>query len=167
MRVTLLRTILSNEAMEATKKMSPSDRIQIFMDILINYQDDLMSTGAISTNVWDELFQTDSLGNLHPTVVIARALVAQIVQMKDTLVSQTVLEIFKTGNAPKKTKTGNTKEWFDLIKKECNKLQPGSMGEDVPHILLVSSPSRFTATSLTDKMKVEIKLQTYDGTTDA
>ena len=120
MRVTLLRTILSNEAMEATKKMSPSDRIQIFMDILINYQDDLMSTGAISTNVWDELFQTDSLGNLHPTVVIARALVAQIVQMKDTLVSQTVLEIFKTGNAPKKTKTGNTKEWFDLIKKECN-----------------------------------------------
>ena len=92
--------------MEATKKMSPSDRIQIFMHILINYQDDLMSTGAISTNVWDELFQTDSLGNLHPTVVIARALVAQIVQMKDTLVSQTGLEIFKMGNVPKKTKTG-------------------------------------------------------------
>ena len=90
--------------MEATKKMSPSDRIRVFMDILINYQDDLMSTGAISTNVWDELFQPDSLGNLDPKVVIARALVAQIVQMKDTLVSRTVHEIFKMGNAPKRQK---------------------------------------------------------------
>ena len=109
MRVTLLRTILSNEAMEATKKMSPSDRIQIFMDILINYQDDLMSTGAISTNVWDELFQTDSLGNFHPTVVIARALVAQIVQMMETLVSQQYLKSSKRATLLKRQKLATLK----------------------------------------------------------
>ena len=114
MRVTFLRTILSNKEMEMAKKMSPSDKIQIFMEILSNHQDDLMSTGVISTGVWDELFQTDSLGSLHPTTVIARAVVAQILQMKDTLVSQTIIEYFKTNSTPKKTKTANAKEWFDF-----------------------------------------------------
>ena len=105
--------------------MSTSDRIQIFMEIVSNHQDDLMSTGVISAGVWDELFQPDSLGSLHPTTVIARAVVAQILQMKDTLVSQTFIEYFKTNSTLKKTKSAN--EWFDLIKKECTKLQSGSL----------------------------------------
>ena len=76
-----------------------------------------MSTGVISAGVWDELFQPDSLGSRHSTTVIARVVVAQILQMKDTLASQTLIEYFKTNSTPKKTKmsAANAKEWFDLI----------------------------------------------------
>ena len=68
-----------------------------------------MTTGVISAGVWDELTQPDSLGSLHPTTVIARLVVAQILQMKDTLVSQMLIEYFKTNSTPKKTKTANAK----------------------------------------------------------
>ena len=53
---------------------------------------------------------------------------------------------------------------FDLIKKECRKLQPGSLMDEGSHLTSFSLPSKASVTPTTDKMKVEIKLQTYDGT---
>ena len=81
-----------------------------------------METGSISAQLWDELFQPDVLGTLQPTAVIARATIASIRQMKDALVAETIVEFFKTLSPPKKTKVSKSKEWFDLLKKECKKL---------------------------------------------
>ena len=82
--------------METTpKKASASDRIQQFMEVLQANQDEIMETGSISAQLWDELFQPDVLGTLQPTAVIARATIASIRQMKDALVAETILEFFK------------------------------------------------------------------------
>ena len=68
--------------METTpKKASASDRIQQFMEVLQANQDEIMETGSISAQLWDELFQPDVLGTLQPTAVIARATIASIRQM--------------------------------------------------------------------------------------
>ena len=57
--------------METTlKKASASDRIQQFMEILQGNQDEIMETGSISAQLWDELFQPVVLGTLQPTGVI-------------------------------------------------------------------------------------------------
>ena len=81
--------------METTpKKASASDRIQQFMEVLQANQDEIMETGSISAQLWDELFQPDVLGTLQPTAVIARATIASIRQMKDALVAETIVEFF-------------------------------------------------------------------------
>ena len=88
--------------METTpKKASASDRIQQFMEILQANQDEIMETGSISAQLWDELFQPDVLGTLQPTAVIARATIASIRQMKDALMAETIVEFFKSSKKDK------------------------------------------------------------------
>ena len=75
--------------METTpKKASASDRIQQFMEVLQTNQDEIMETGSISAQLWDELFQPDVLGTLQPTAVITLATIASVRQMKDALVAE-------------------------------------------------------------------------------
>ena len=103
--------------METTpKKASASDRIQQFMEILLAYQDEIMETGSILAQLWDELFQLDVLGILQPAAVIARATTTSIRQMNDALMAETIVEFFKTLSPPKKTEVLKTKERFDLLK---------------------------------------------------
>ena len=65
-------------------------------------QDDIMETGSISAQLWDELFQPVVLGTLQPTAIIVSATIASIRHLKDALVAETIVELLKTLSPPKK-----------------------------------------------------------------
>ena len=108
--------------METTpKKASASDRIQQFMEVLQANQDEIMETGSISAQLWDELFQPDVLGTLQPTAVIARATIASIRQMKDALVAETIVEFFKILSPRKRQKYQRLKNCLTNSRKNALK----------------------------------------------
>ena len=88
MRVALLRIILSidfktSEWKQRQRKHLLLTEFNSLWKFKQTNQDEIMETGSISAQLWDELFQPDVLGTLQPTAVIARATIASIRQMKD------------------------------------------------------------------------------------
>ena len=89
--------------------------------------------------------------------------------MSNNRINQTVEGCFCSSNnriivgnlkPSKKKNVSKTKEWFELLKKECKKVNPGTLTVEGLHSFSVPSWASFSM----DKAKVEIKLSTDDGT---
>ena len=88
------------------------------MEAIISHKDDILRTGTIMLQLWDEILHPDVLLAMHPTRTLAKALSAAIRGMKDQILIGTIFEYFKTHNAPKKVKAPNSKDWFDELKQD-------------------------------------------------
>ena len=143
------------------QKPSTLEKLQRAISIIEDQQDDIMNTGNISAQLWDELLHPDLLGSFHPTAVITRAFLAQMKLMKDDILRDTILEYFASGGIPKRTKTTLSKDWFEAVKKQLSRLTV----EPTRHERSITSSSS-TTINLMDKMKIDVKLPSYDGTPD-
>ena len=146
------------------QKRTSIERLVLAINILTDQQDSIMMNGNITPQLWDEILHPDVLGSLCPTMVIAKALIAQIRLIEDQLLSETILFYFSSGTTPRKTKALNAKEWFDVLKQQCTKspLIPSSVdAEQTDNSSIASSVATFM-----DKMKIDVKLPIYDGTPD-
>jgi len=102
------------------QKPSTLEKLQRAIRVIEDQQDDIMNTGNISAQLWDELLHPDLLGSFHPTAVITRVFLAQMKLMKDDILRDTILEYFASGGLPKRTKTTLSKDWFEAVKKQLS-----------------------------------------------
>jgi hypothetical protein len=147
--------------MDQQGKLSSLEKLQNAIKVMEIQQEEIMATGTIVPQLWDELLHPDLLGNLCPTSVLIRAFITQIKLMNDDILKETIMEYFEHGSSPKRTKTMATKEWFDFMKKQLalmkTNMDTTTRGEE---------KSMASAVSLVEKVKIDIKLPTYDGTPD-
>ena len=142
-------------------KMSSLEKLQQAIKILEIQYEEIMATGTIVPQIWDKLLQPDLLGNLCPTTVMTRAFIAQIKQIDDEILRDTILEYLQHGTTPKRTKATAGKEWF-----ENTKTQLANTKTTVDMEGRGEEKTMASAVSLIDKIKIDIKLPIYDGNPD-
>jgi hypothetical protein len=143
-------------------KISTKERLQNTADFIIQHEVTIMETASIPSTAWDELMVKSMLGSLYPTTVLAKALLANIQQHSDTLLVDTILEYLRSGNGPKRCKANHVKEWYTILHdslQESSTTLTVSLGD-------TNVATSTGATPFMERMKVEIKLDQYDGTVD-
>jgi hypothetical protein len=142
-------------------KISTKERLQNAVDFILQHDVVIMETASIPASIWDEIMVEGMLGSFHPTLVLAKALIANLQTHSDTFLVETILEYLRSGNGPKRCKAQHVKEWYTIM---CELLRESS----APHspigdgnMLISSGPTPFM-----EKVKIEIKLDLYNGTID-
>ena len=96
-------------------KLSSQQRLQNATDFLAQYQEVIMETATIPSDVWERLMNEGMLGPLKPTKVLAKAIIANIQKFEDNLLAETIWEYLKDGDGPKRCRAANVKEWFTIL----------------------------------------------------
>ena len=145
------------------QKSSTLDKLILAVTTITEHQEEIMNSGTIPPQIWDEILHLDVLGLLCPTTVLAQAFLTQLKLMQDELLRDTIWEYITSSSAPKRTKATNAKEWFEALKKQAI-ATPMEPSRHLERTSAGSSPT--TLVNLMDKMKIEVKLPIYDGSPD-
>jgi hypothetical protein len=145
-----------------SEKLTTADRIEAIAQLFYQNEASIMGNAALTQELWERMMKEDMLGELYPTKIVVRALLTNLLQKQNDILNETIMEFFSTGQPPKRTKEPHSKEWFNLLREESNsKLRQKQLTQDG------SSTIQHTMIPTIEKMKLELKLETYDGTKDA
>jgi hypothetical protein len=101
-----------------TTTMSMGEKIQATAQLLIDYEATIivMGNAALTQELWEGLMHKGMLGKMYPTTILAKAILTTLGKIANEYLYETVLQYFKTGPYPKRTKETNDKDWFKLLK---------------------------------------------------
>jgi hypothetical protein len=145
-----------------SEQMTTTEKIEAVVNLWIQTESTIMGHAALTQEIWEETMTKGMLGELYPTKIVVRALLTEFQRRNNQILYETVLEYFSTGQVPKRTKEPGSKDWYNLLREE-------SALRSQPELLTATglSTSQPTITPMIEKMKLELKLEVYDGTKDA
>ena len=97
-----------------------AERITAAVQLIYEHETIVMRNAALTQELWEQIMAEDMLGEIYPTKIVVRALLTEMQQKQNDVLTETVLEYFGTGQQPKRTKEPNSKEWFNLLREESN-----------------------------------------------
>ena len=103
-----------------TETRSTTERIKAAVQLIYEHETIVMRNAALTQELWEQIMAEDMLGEIYPTKIVVRALLTEMQQKQNDVLTETVLEYFGTGQQPKRTKEPNSKEWFNLLREESN-----------------------------------------------
>ena len=99
-----------------TATMSTIERIQATKQLLIDNEATIMGNAAVTQELWEAMMHKGMLGDLYPTTILAKALLAKLRQTENEVLYETIIYYFSTGSQPKRTKEPNDEEWFKFLR---------------------------------------------------
>ena len=144
-----------------TDQRSTTERLEAVVQLIYENETVVMGNAALTQELWERMMAEDMLGELYPTRIVVRALLTKIHQKPNRILNETVMEYFGTGQPPKRTKEPTSKEWFTLLREESNKQSSNQT------ISGTSTTVQHSLIPMVERMKLEVKLDTYDGMKDA
>jgi hypothetical protein len=136
-----------------TATMSTLEKIQATKQLLIDNEATIMGNAAVTQELWEAMMHKGMLGDLYPTAILAKVLLAKLRQTENEILYKTIIYYFSTGSQPKQTKELNDKEWFKFLRAASSTSATQSEEDRTLH----------TVTPMTERMKLEIKPESYDG----
>lgn len=138
-----------------------ANKIKLIGEILQAKSEEIYENGGLSPTMWEELTGEEVLGRIAVSASVARAIVAQIRNLEDTVLGDMIVEgILNADFKDKVTKKQPAKGWLQALKEELTAKSPGSVlrGE------AGDSESTNVAAPVTVRPRVEFKLELYEGT---
>ena len=112
---------------------SAASRIARVGDIIRERAEDIYKEGGLYGELWEELMGEEVLGLVAPTGAVARAIVAQLQGLEDGLLKDIVVDSITdtdTGAKERAGKRGPIRVWLRLLREECLRRVPGSLGKE-------------------------------------
>ena len=140
-----------------------AERIRGVGEALQRRSESIYETGELGPDIWEELMDEDLLGKLAATGAATRAIVAQIRNMEDTVLGETIVEAIMNIDIKNKAfKRNPVKAWVQALKGELDTKLPGS-------VIRTAEPTEEggrTTNVIGARPKVEFKLEVYEGVED-
>lgn len=144
---------------------SPATRIKRVSEVLHADTESIYMEGYVTPEIWDKLTEDSILGRIAPNVAVGRAIIAQIQQLEDDLLSSIILAHIQSYKPKDKTySSGAVRAWMNILRDELQTKSPGSiLKKDETD---QTTGAREPTVSVMSKAKIDFKLKTYDGTTN-
>ena len=144
---------------------SPATRIKRVSEVLHADTESIYMEGYVTPEIWDKLTEDSILGRIAPNVAVGRAIIAQIQQLEDDLLSSIILAHIQSYKPKDKTySSGAVRAWMNILRDELQTKSPGSiLKKDETD---QTTGAREPTVSVMSKAKIDFKLKSYDGTTN-
>jgi hypothetical protein len=137
----------------------PGSRIKRISETLIKFADDIYEEGGIPISIWDTLLHESLLGRIAPNAAVGRAVLNQIRQLDDELLTSIILHSIEQFKPKDRNIAGPIKAWLSTLHDELLTKTPPNEHE-------LSHQSEQLNATVANKAKIDFKLKTYDGTSN-
>ena len=105
---------------------SPATRIKRVSEVLHADTESIYMEGYVTPEIWDKLTEDSILGRIAPNVAVGRAIIAQIQQLEDDLLSSIILAHIQSYKPKDKTySSGAVRAWMNILRDELQTNSPG------------------------------------------